>query len=192
MRCSQRYFGTNRVGSNLVPDHIDGMPSTHLGAHLASEKDILLYEAAIDHGKAFRCFRFEYFCFVVPCRSIPQLCSTCPCDEACLWVRKEYSTRTYFRIYPNRIEVNNSKMRFPFGCLGCGSWNADNIIAHPFDRGAFGFSNVGSATIDFLCCLWPMYGGVVARRELVTSLRICKMWKLFLLITFPCCLSFDW
>ena len=158
----RRYFGTNRVGSNLVPDHIDGMPSAHLGAHLSTEKDTLLYEAEIDHGKAFRCCRpLFWLSYVVPWAQSSLLC---PCDEACLWVRKEYSTRNYFRIYPNRIEVNGSNIRF-FGCLGCGSWNSDSIVAHPFDRGAFGFSDVKIGTTGFLCCIWPVYGGVVARRE---------------------------
>ena len=57
----------------------------------------------------------------------------CTCDEIICWLRKEYSTRTWFRVYPNRIEVNYPKVRF-FGCLGCGSWNADNITSHPFGK----------------------------------------------------------
>ena len=76
---------------------------------------------------------------------------TFPCDEFCCWVRKEYMSRNYLRVYlmsrnylrvyPNRIDVNDVKVRF-FGRLGCGSWNSDNILAHPFDRGAFGFRPV--------------------------------------------------
>jgi len=160
----KRYFGTNRVGSNLVPDHIDGMPSPHLGEHLASNKDDLLYEAEIDHGKAFRGLRFEYPLLLMPC-GLPHLLASCCCDEACLWLRKEYSTRTYFRIYPNRIEVNEPSVRCPFGCFGCGSWNADNIRANPFDRGAFGFSSVRGFSIHYCCCFYPVYGGVVVRHR---------------------------
>jgi len=109
---THRYFGTNRVGSNLVPDHVNGLSSCHLDEHLASDKDELLYEAEIDHGKGFRCIRFEFCCIFTPCglawllsSSLSQLCAICSCDEAFLWVRKEYSTRTHFRIYPNRIEI---------------------------------------------------------------------------------------
>lgn len=135
---------------------------------------MLLYEAEIDHGRSYRSVRLAYCCFFTPWGvawmlakgyTCWQLCGRCFCDEVCCWVRKEYSTRMYFRIYPNRIEVNKPKVRFPFGYCGCGSWSSDNIVAHPFDRGAFGFSHVKSSTGFFLCCLWPMYGGVVARRE---------------------------
>ena len=168
----RRSFGTLRVGSNLVPDDINGLPSTHMAEHLGSHKDNLLYEAEMDHGRGFRCLRCEYCLILTPCglvwlfsRSLFSLCKMFSCDEACLWVRKEYSTRTYFRIYPNRIETNYPKVRFPFGYLGCGSWNADNIVAYPFDRGAFGFSHVKSLTCDHLCFTWPVYGGSVARRK---------------------------
>ena len=57
----------------------------------------------------------------------------CTCDEIFCWLRKEYSTRTWFRVYPNRIEVKYPKVRF-FGCLGCGSWSADQITSHPFGK----------------------------------------------------------
>ena len=88
----------------------------------------------------------------------------CSCDESICWLRKEYSTRTWFRVYPNRIEVNYPKVRF-FGCLGCGSWNGDQITSHQFDRGAFGFRNVRCGVRDYLCCIWNVYGGVVARQR---------------------------
>ena len=53
-----REFGNYRAGlTNLVPDDIDGLPSTHLYAHLATDPDTLLYEAEIDQGRAFRCIR---------------------------------------------------------------------------------------------------------------------------------------
>lgn len=169
---ARRYFGTNRAGSNLVPDDIGGLPSTHLAEHLASSKDVILYSAEIDHGKAFRCLRFVYLLLLTPCgfawlltQTLFQLCKVCTCDEVCCWLRKEYSTRTYFRIYPNRIEVNEPAVRFPYGLLGCGSWSADAIVAHPFDRGAFGFQHVRSASVHYLCCCWPVYGGVVARHR---------------------------
>lgn len=49
--------------------------------------------------------------------------------------------------------------------VGCGSWNADDILSHPFDRGAFGFSRVNCGVLESLCCLWPVYGGTVARHR---------------------------
>ena len=53
-----REFGNYRAGlTNIVPVDIDGLPSTHLYAHLATDPDILLYEAEIDQGRAFRCIR---------------------------------------------------------------------------------------------------------------------------------------
>jgi len=53
-----REFGNYRAGlTNIVPDDIDGLPSTHLYAHLATDPDTLLYEAEIDQGRAFRCIR---------------------------------------------------------------------------------------------------------------------------------------
>lgn len=87
------------------------------------------------------------------------------CDETVLWLRKEYSTRKFFRVYTNRIEYNEPVVRFPFGYLGCGSWNADEIVTNPFDRGAFGFRRVPACTWERLCCLWPVYGGTVARQR---------------------------
>jgi hypothetical protein len=80
-------------------------------------------------------------------------------------VRKEYSTRRWFRVYANRIETNSPHARFPFGYLGCGSWNADDVTTHVFDRGAFGFQKVRCLTIDYLCCIWPVYGETVARQR---------------------------
>jgi hypothetical protein len=167
-----RYFGTNRVGSNLVPDDIGGLPSTHLAEHLASNKDTILYTAEIDQGKAWRWFSFDCLCLLTPwgltyifSKGCSNLFTFFPCDESCCWLRKEYSTRTYLRIYPNRIETNTPTFRFPFGLLGCGSWNGDNIIAHPFDRGAFGFQHVRFGTLQALCCLCPTYGHVIARHR---------------------------
>jgi hypothetical protein len=80
-------------------------------------------------------------------------------------LRKEYSTRTYLRIYSNRIETNNPSLRVPWGVCGCGSWNGDAVVAHPFDRGAFGFRTVKCCVPELLCCIWPVYGGVVARQR---------------------------
>jgi hypothetical protein len=155
-----------------VPDDISGLPSTHLAEHLASNKNVILYQSAIDHGKGFRCLRLEFLCLLTPCglawllsSSIMKVCTLCTCDESCCWLRKEYSTRTYFRIYSNRIEMNNPAVRFPYGYLGCGSWNADAIVAQPFDRGAFGFQYLRTGSIHYLCCCWPVYGGVVVRQR---------------------------
>ena len=52
-----------------------------------------------------------------------------------------------------------------FAIVGCGSWNADKIVTHPFDRGAFGFQRVHCGTCHYLLCLWPIYGGVVGRHR---------------------------
>jgi len=167
-----RTFGTYRSGSNLVPDDIAGLPSTHLEEHLISHSDELLYEAEIDHGYSFRGLRLSYLCLCTPwglvyllSKGLSKLLTIFPCDEAFCWVRKEYSTRTFFRIYPNRIGFNHPKVRFPWAYCGCGSWNADQILAHPFDRGAFGFSTVRCFAIDYFCCTWPLYGSSVARHR---------------------------
>lgn len=170
---TSRYFGTWRVGSNLIPDDINGLPSTlGLEKHLAANKNVILYEAEIDQGKAFRCFRLVFVCFFTPwglawliSQSVYKLCTICTCDEMCCWVRKEYSSRSFFRIYSNRIEVNEPQVRFPFGYLGCGSWNSDKIVVNVFDRGAFGFQPVRVGVPEYLCCCWPVYGGVVARHR---------------------------
>jgi len=68
-------------------------------------------------------------------------------------------------VFPNRIEVNNPSLRIPFGLMGCGSWNADDILTHPFDRGAFGFRPVKCGVKALLCCTWSVYGGSVARQR---------------------------
>lgn len=41
----------------------------------------------------------------------------------------------------------------------------DNIISHPFDRGAFGFKPIRCCSPHFLCCIWPIYGEVVGRQR---------------------------
>jgi hypothetical protein len=168
-----RHFGTFRPGSVSVPDDIGGMPSTHILESLPTSADPLLYEAEIDQGKAFRSYRPVFFCLFTPCGLVYLLTklfsftlfSQFSCDEACCWLRKEYSTRTFFRVYSNRIEINYPRLRIPWGLLGCGSWNADKIVAHPFDRGAFGFRKVHCGVINYLCGAWPLYGGVVARQR---------------------------
>jgi hypothetical protein len=126
----------------------------------------------MDIGAAFRCYRLIYFCFLSPCglaylssKGILASCSMCPCDEACCYLRKEYSTRRFYRVHANRIVYNTPSIRIPWGVLGCGSWSADQVLTHPFDRGAFGFERVPSGTLDHLCCLWPVYGGTVARHR---------------------------
>ena len=78
---------------------------------------------------------------------------------------RRYTTRTFFRVYANRIEINQPVLRFPFGILGCGSWNADNIVTHPFDRGAFGFQRMNACTNAYCCCVFPIYGDVIPRRS---------------------------
>mmetsp|Transcript_9732 Transcript_9732/g.17704 ORF Transcript_9732/g.17704 Transcript_9732/m.17704 type:complete len:331 (-) Transcript_9732:728-1720(-) len=168
-----RTFGNFRNSSVFVPDDIPGLPSTHLlGPHLATDPDTLLYEAEIDNGRAWRCIRPALLVWLCPfmwplllAKGLSRVCQTCTCDEACYWLRKEYSTRTFYRVYPNRIEVNNPHVRIPWGLCACGSWNADNIVAHPFDRGAFGFRRVQCGVINYCCLTWPVYGDAVARQR---------------------------
>jgi hypothetical protein len=169
-----RHFGTNRPGGVTVPDDIGGMPSTHILKDLPTSQDPILYEAEIDQGQAFRCYRPIFVVLLTPCGLVYLLTkaltsstalASLTCDEACCWLRKEYSTRTWFRIYSNRIEINGPRIRIPWGLFGCGSWNADKIMTHPFDRGAFGFRKVHCCVINYLCCAWPLYGGVVARQR---------------------------
>lgn len=168
-----RQFGNYRAGlTNLVPNDIDGLPSTHIHKHLATDPDTLLYEAEIDQGRSMRWFRFMNVCkffnplywYAIVVAGIGRLRHDCSCDEMCCWVRKEYSTRTWFRVYPNRIEVNYPTAR-GFGMCGCGSWNADHILSHPFDRGAFGFRPVRCGISSYLCGTWGVYGQVVARQR---------------------------
>jgi hypothetical protein len=120
-----RYFGQVRSGSNLVPDDVGGLPSTHMMNHLATNADLVLYEAEIDHGYAFRCYRLAVLCLFTPwgllylaSKGCSKLCKALSCDEACCWVRKEYSTRTFFRVYPNRIVYNHPTVRKPWGFFG--------------------------------------------------------------------------
>ncbi|KAL3796154.1 hypothetical protein HJC23_000657 [Cyclotella cryptica] len=169
-----REFGNFRNGTtNLVPDDIDGLPSTDILHRLATNPGILLYEAELDQGRAFRCLRLWPFllpliptCWAqVASHGLSNIISGCACDEPFCWLRKEYSTRAYLKIYPNRIETNNPSLRVPWGVCGCGSWNADAVVAHPFDRGAFGFRSVRCCVADLLCCTWPVYGGVLARQR---------------------------
>jgi hypothetical protein len=168
-----RYFTTYRSNSVTIPDDIDGLSSTHIDHRLGSDPNVLLYQAEIDHGQAFRCIRPCFACFVTPWGMIYVLskglsvlkCEIFTCDQALCWVRKEYSTRTWFRVYANRIEINLPKARFPFGYCGCGSWSSDNVQAHRFDRGAFGFQKVDCGIANYLCAAWPLYGGVVARQR---------------------------
>ena len=169
-----RTFGRYRPNSVWVPDDIDGLPSTHLddGQYLPTDPDQLLYSAEIDNGRAFRCFRPEHVLWLCPplwpiilAGGINVMCQSCStCDEMCCYVRKEYFKRTFYRVYPNRIEINEPHARC-FGMCGCGSWNADVILTHPFDRGAFGFRAVRCGTIELMTCCWPLYGGVVARQR---------------------------
>jgi hypothetical protein len=83
-----------------VPDDIDGLPSTRQHNHLASDPDLLLYEAELDNGRAWRCIRPFWgtvVCFPVMIAQAYSL-GGFSCDEVCCWVRKEYSTRSYYRV----------------------------------------------------------------------------------------------
>jgi hypothetical protein len=93
--------------------------------HLATNANLVLYEAEIDHGYAFRCYRLAVLCLCTPWGLVYLASQGCSklfkyfsCDEACCWVRKEYSTRTFFRVYPNRIVYNHPLVRKPWGYLG--------------------------------------------------------------------------
>eukprot|EP00986_Skeletonema_menzelii_P018973 scaffold27039_cov150-Skeletonema_menzelii.AAC.6 len=140
-----REFGNYRNGTTtLVPDDIEGLPSTHIYKHLATDPDTLLYEAEFDQGHAYRCCQPWLAVFFLPAVWVYGAAkgfdyiltgAGCSCDEVVCWLRKEYSTRIFFRVYPNRIEFNSPGIRIPFGILGCGSWNADHITTNPFDRG---------------------------------------------------------
>lgn len=167
-----RTFGNFRNGGVVIPDDIDGLPSTWIDGRFPSNPHELLYDAEKDHGQAFRCIRPVILCFITPCglayvisRGLSKFFAFFTCDEACCHVRKEYSTRAHYRVYPNRIVVNYPHVRIPFGFFGCGSWSADAPVAHVFDRGAFGFRRVNCLVINHLCCTWPVYGQVVARQR---------------------------
>ena len=168
-----RTFGKYRSGSVLVPDDIDGLPSTCIPKGLASDTDEILYEAEIDQGRGCRGMR-PLLCtltvlalpFAVLYACIKSVVSSygINCDESCLWIRKEYMARTYYHVYPDRTETNSPVCRF-FGWLGCGSWNGDNILVHRFDRGAFGFRRVPVGLFSYLCCIWPTFGWSIARQR---------------------------
>ena len=157
----------------LVPDDIVGLPSTHILSGLVSDTNVILYEAEMDQGQGYRGLR-PLLCIItiisLPFAAIYVLVKSLisnygiNCDESCQWVRKEYSTRTWYRVYSNRIETNKPVCRL-FGMCGCGSWNGDAILTHPFDRGAFGFRRVPAGVVAYLCCVWPLYGWTVARQR---------------------------
>uniref|UniRef100_A0A7S4J1H5 Uncharacterized protein n=1 Tax=Odontella aurita TaxID=265563 RepID=A0A7S4J1H5_9STRA len=167
-----RTFGNFRTGGVVIPDDIDGLPSTWIDDRFPSDPNELLYDAEKDHGTAFRCLRPMILCSLTPCgiayvvsKGLTHFLSYCTCDESCCHLRKEYSSRSHYRVYPNRIVVNVPTVRIPWGCFGCGSWNADKPVAHVFDRGAFGFRRVQCGVVNYVCCAWPVYGQAVARQR---------------------------
>lgn len=168
-----RTFGKFRSGSVLVPDDIDGLPSIAIPEGLASDTSDILYQAEIDQGRACRGMRLFLcvltvislpFAFLYACVKSVISGYGVNCDESCQWVRKEYSSRIWYRVYSNRIETNAPQCRL-FGMFGCGSWNSDVILTHLFDRGAFGFRRVPAGLFSYLCCLWPVYGWSIARQR---------------------------
>lgn len=134
---------------------------------------MLLYEAEIDQAKSWKGIRllmpiigfFSIVCVTLAAlfQSVIRDYGT-NVDQACCWLRKEYSTRTFLRVYPNRIEENSPSCRL-FGMCGCGSWDSDNVRTYQFDRGAFGFHRVNVGLISYLCCIWPVYGWSMARQR---------------------------
>ena len=158
----------------MIPDDIDGLPSTEdnsVSEVLFTDPTICLYEAEYDQGVGWRCLRPAWLICIhnlliwIIAVGIANFFKHVTCDQACCWVRKEYSSRIFFRVYSNRIETNIPYKRWPWGLLGCGSWNTDNIKVHPFDRGAFGFRSSNGKALASLCCLCPVYGGVVLRQR---------------------------
>lgn len=65
----------------------------------------------------------------------------------------------------SRIEANYPTIRFPWGFLGCGSWNEDNVRVHHFDRGSFGFRQVPCGSPYHCCFIWEPFGEVVGRQR---------------------------
>lgn len=100
----RRRFGKYRSGSVLVPDDIAGLPSTQIRRSLATDPDPILYEAEIDQGRGMRGIR-AFLCTVnmilLPLTIIASMFRVLrsnygvTCDEACCWLRKEYSTRNW-------------------------------------------------------------------------------------------------
>jgi hypothetical protein len=164
----------------LIPDDIDGLISCQDGSQLPSDPNLLLYEAGIDHFQAFRIIRPCCACLLTPCgvafmtaRGLNGFKELFALDRVRYWLRKEYSTRTFLVIYPNRIEINQPQVCFPFGCFGCGSCNSDLISTHVFDRGAFGFRRVNIGINHLLCC-WPV-SAMPVQRTLVES-YVYRLW----------------
>ena len=101
-------------------------------------------------------------------------------DQMCFYKSKGYHERSYLVmnipfsatvhtwsmkvetvlqfVKENSIEYNYSICRFPWACLGCGSWNQDSVRIHHFDRGAFGFRKVHCASIFHCLFLWDCFG----------------------------------
>jgi hypothetical protein len=117
----RRHFGQWRSGSVLVPDDCGALPSAYIHSMLPSDTNVVLYEAEIDQGQAWRFYRILMPIVIVLSLPIVLIASLCKqvltnyglsCDEACCWVRKEYTTRTFFKVYSNRIETNRSGTEF--------------------------------------------------------------------------------
>lgn len=95
---SRRKFGKYRPGGGvLVPDDIEGLPSTQIRPTLESNPDPILYEAEIDQGRAMRGLRVWIGIFTIlfiPITILSALFKAIrghfgvTCDEACCWLRK--------------------------------------------------------------------------------------------------------
>ena len=163
-----KYRAGTEAGGVLIPSDIDGLPSCQILSNFKNTAP--LYVAQNDEGEAFKCC--ANWALALPCcwpRAVSmgwnQLSSLCDCTPICCWVKKELSTRTVYRVFSNRIEVSMPSTRFPWACLGCGSWNIDNVRPYVFDRGAFGFRRVRCGSKSHCCCLWEPFGGVVGRQR---------------------------
>jgi len=137
-----RTFGTYRSGSNLVPDDIAGLPSTHLEEHLISHSDELLYEAEIDHGYSFRGLRLSYLCLCTPwglvyllSKGLSKLLTIFPCDEAFCWVRNNTAPERFFVSTPIELCSITPRSDFPGRIVGAGAgtlikfWRIRLIVA---------------------------------------------------------------
>jgi hypothetical protein len=135
-------------GSVKIPNDIQGLPSTQIGANFPIAGPF--YEAEIDQGYAFQACCL--WTFLLPCvwpctlgilMFDPSLvCKKFECNPICCWINKEFSTRRVFQIFNNRISMTNPTTRMPWAYLGCGSWSIDNVEVHMYDRGFFGFHRV--------------------------------------------------
>eukprot|EP00304_Pavlova_gyrans_P012124 CAMPEP_0206051550 /NCGR_PEP_ID=MMETSP1466-20131121/31734_1 /ASSEMBLY_ACC=CAM_ASM_001126 /TAXON_ID=44452 /ORGANISM="Pavlova gyrans, Strain CCMP608" /LENGTH=487 /DNA_ID=CAMNT_0053426679 /DNA_START=1 /DNA_END=1464 /DNA_ORIENTATION=+ len=155
---------------NVAPDPLDKKNQQILYVAKISMryKDHVISEGPCAYAIAcpFPIMVFQYFLSlwrVYTCQGCPEGVSKF--DQPAMWKIKQYDLRTYVHVFNNRIEANYPTVRFPWGILGCGSWNADNVVVHYFDRGAFGFRQVPCATRHHCLCAWEPFGEIAGRQR---------------------------